>query len=169
IVIGNSNVGKSQLLNVFNNNKFSHESKSTIGVEYYEKYYEQNAKTIKLVTWDTAGQEKYQALNTSYYKQTNGCLICYDSTNMESFNAINTWYRGLEPYLDESNPTVVVVVATKCDLKENLAVPFELAEKYATDNNFLFARTSALEKETVDTAFTNLVDKLLTNEAIYAQ
>ena len=80
VLIGDSGVGKSNLLSRFTRNEFSLESKSTIGVEFATRSIEVDGKTIKAQIWDTAGQERYRAITSAYYRGAVGALLVYDIT-----------------------------------------------------------------------------------------
>ena len=77
-MIGDSGVGKSNLLSRFTQNQFNIESKSTIGVEFATKSIVTEGKTIKAQIWDTAGQERYRAITSAYYRGAVGALLVYD-------------------------------------------------------------------------------------------
>ena len=66
VLIGDSGVGKSNLLSRFTRNEFNLESKSTIGVEFATRSIQVDNKTIKAQIWDTAGQERYRAITSAY-------------------------------------------------------------------------------------------------------
>ena len=78
VLIGDSGVGKSQILSRFTRNEFSLDSKSTIGVEFATKNIEIDNKIIKTQIWDTAGQERYRAITSAYYRGAVGALLIYD-------------------------------------------------------------------------------------------
>ena len=84
VLIGDSGVGKSNLLSRFTRNEFSLESKSTIGVEFATRSIEVDGKTIKAQIWDTAGQERYRAITSAYYRGAVGALLVYDITKQVS-------------------------------------------------------------------------------------
>ena len=63
VLIGDSAVGKSQLLTRFAWNEFNLDSKATIGVEFQTKTLVIDHKTVKAQIWDTAGQERYNPLS----------------------------------------------------------------------------------------------------------
>ena len=75
VLIGDSGVGKSNLLSRFTRNEFNLESKSTIGVEFATKSIQTEGKTIKAQIWDTAGQERYRAITSAYYRWVRGDFI----------------------------------------------------------------------------------------------
>lgn len=82
VLIGDSGVGKSQILSRFTRNEFSLDSKSTIGVEFATKNIEIDNKIIKSQIWDTAGQERYRAITSAYYRGAVGALLIYDITKV---------------------------------------------------------------------------------------
>jgi Ras-related protein Rab-11A len=82
VMIGDSGVGKSNLLMRYTKNEFNLESKTTIGVEFATKTIRTSAgHVIKSQIWDTAGQERYRAITTAYYRGAVGALLVYDVTN----------------------------------------------------------------------------------------
>ena len=80
VLIGDSGVGKSNILSRFTRNEFSVESKSTIGVEFATRSIEIEKKVVKAQIWDTAGQERYRAITSAYYRGAVGALLVYDVT-----------------------------------------------------------------------------------------
>lgn len=80
-----SGVGKSNILSMFKDNKFTHESKPTIGVEFETKTIKIDAITVKTQIWDTAGQERFRAITNAYYKGAVGAIIVYDITKAKTF------------------------------------------------------------------------------------
>ncbi|VAH15616.1 unnamed protein product [Triticum turgidum subsp. durum] len=89
VLIGDSGVGKSNILSRFTRNHFSLDSKSTIGVEFATKSLQMEGKTIKAQIWDTAGQERYRAITSAYYRGAVGALLVYDITKKQSFDNVN--------------------------------------------------------------------------------
>ncbi|KAL9448588.1 hypothetical protein AB3S75_015966 [Citrus x aurantiifolia] len=125
VLIGDSGVGKSNLLSRFTRNEFCLESKSTIGVEFATRTLQKirtvelDGKTIKLQIWDTAGQERFRTITSSYYR-AHGIIIVYDVTEMESFNNVKQWLNEIDRYANDS--VCKLLVGNKCDLAENKVV-----------------------------------------------
>lgn len=84
MLIGDSGVGKSNLLSRFTRNEFNLESKSTIGVEFATRSIQVDGKTVKAQIWDTAGQERYHSLAPMYYRGAQAAIVVYDITNEAS-------------------------------------------------------------------------------------
>ncbi|RHZ39762.1 hypothetical protein DYB31_014909 [Aphanomyces astaci] len=100
VLIGDSGVGKSNLLSRFTRNEFSLESKSTIGVEFATKSIQAEGKTIKAQIWDTAGQERYRAITSAYYRGAVGALLVYDITKHPTFENVERWLKELRDHAD---------------------------------------------------------------------
>ncbi|KAK8476415.1 hypothetical protein V6N11_068368 [Hibiscus sabdariffa] len=95
VLIGDSGVGKSNLLSRFTKNEFSLESKSTIGVEFATRSIRVDDKVVKAQIWDTAGQERYRAITSAYYRGAVGALLVYDVTRHVTFENVERWLKEL--------------------------------------------------------------------------
>ena len=129
VIVGDSGVGKSNLLARYTLNEFHQESKATVGVELQSKVYNIDGKVIKIQLWDTAGQERYKSITSAYFKGAKGAMIVYDITKQESFDAVERWYQQVKEFGD--NDIVILQVGNKCDLKQNRKVDTELAKEKA--------------------------------------
>lgn len=96
LIVGESGVGKSNLLLRFVDNKFEPSHISTIGVDFKIKTFMVGDQTIKMQIWDTAGHERFRSVVASYYRGAHGALIVYDVGNEESFNSVNDWVKELD-------------------------------------------------------------------------
>jgi len=158
VLIGDSAVGKSNLLSRFATNEFSLETKPTLGVEFACRTIVAENKHIKVQIWDTAGQERYKAITTAYYRGAVGALLVYDITRMNSFENVSRW---LEELKDHASPDLVVMlVGNKSDLKNLRAVKTEYAQQFADRNRIQFIETSAMDNKNVENAFKNLIDSI---------
>ncbi|CAR31040.1 ZYRO0E08492p [Zygosaccharomyces rouxii] len=155
VLIGDSGVGKSNLLSRFTTNDFNMESKSTIGVEFATRTIEVEGKKIKAQIWDTAGQERYRAITSAYYRGAVGALIVYDISKPSSYENCNHWLTELRENADDN--VAVGLIGNKSDLDHLRAVPTDEAKNFAQENQLLFTETSALKSENVDLAFRELI------------
>ena len=155
VVVGDSGVGKSQLLSRFTNDEFDLDSKSTIGVEFSTRQIEHDGKTIEAQVWDTAGQERYRAITAAYYRGAVGALLVYDISKRLTFENVERWLKELRTHADPS--IVVMLVGNKCDLKHLQAVLTDDAKSFAEQNNLAFIETSALDATNVDLAFETIL------------
>ncbi|TVU44079.1 hypothetical protein EJB05_03508 [Eragrostis curvula] len=158
VLIGDSGVGKSNLLSRFTRNTFSLDSKSTIGVEFATRTIEVEGKTIKAQIWDTAGQERYRAITSAYYRGAVGALLVYDVTKGATFENVRRWLKELRDHADAN--TVVMLIGNKTDLRHLRAVAQEDAAAFAEREGLSFVETSALDATNVDKAFQTLLAEI---------
>ncbi|CBI29902.3 hypothetical protein VitviT2T_012936 [Vitis vinifera] len=151
VLIGDSAVGKSQLLARFARNEFNVDSKATIGVEFQTKTLAIDQKAVKAQIWDTAGQERYRAVTSAYYRGAVGAMLVYDMTKRQSFDHMARWLEELRGHADKN--IVIMLIGNKSDLGSLRAVPTEDAQEFAERENLFFMETSALEATNVETAF----------------
>ena len=115
VIIGDSNVGKTNILSRYNRNEFTVNSKSTIGVEFMNKYVDFDNNVIKLQLWDTAGQERYRAITSAYYRGAHGIIMVYDITLYKSYENIKKiWIPQIKDNLAFNIP--IILVGNKNDL-----------------------------------------------------
>ena len=158
ILIGDSGVGKTNILSRYTSNYFSDSSKSTVGVELGCKIEEVNGTKVKIQVWDTAGQERYKSITKTYYKGAKGALIVYDISRKESFNNVDKWIGDLKEFGEED--VCVILVGNKCDLEDMRQVSTDEVSKKAEQYSVGFCETSALSAKNVDTAFQMLIKKV---------
>ncbi|XP_022986376.1 ras-related protein RABA1f-like [Cucurbita maxima] len=155
VLIGDSGVGKSNLLSRFTRNEFSLETKSTIGVEFATRSIRVDDKIVKAQIWDTAGQERYRAITSAYYRGAVGALIVYDVTRHVTFENVERWLKELRGHTDHN--IVIMLVGNKADLRHLRAVSMEDAQAFAERERTYFMETSALESFNVENSFTEVL------------
>ena len=155
ILIGDSGVGKTNILSRYVNNTFLETTKSTVGVELGTKVEEINNKKIKVQIWDTAGQERYKSITKTYYKGAKGAFIVYDITKKDSFKNIDKWIQDLKEFGDAD--AVILLVGNKCDLEDKREVSTEEVKKKAEVYKMAYCETSALNAQNIDCAFQTLI------------
>ncbi|KAH7512615.1 ras-related protein RABA1f [Ziziphus jujuba] len=158
VLIGDSGVGKSNLLSRFARNQFSLESKSTIGVEFATRSISVDDKIVKAQIWDTAGQERYRAITSAYYRGAVGALLVYDVSRHVTFENVDRWLKELRGHTDAN--IVIMLVGNKADLRHLRAVSSEDAKAFAEKENAFFMETSALESLNVENAFTQVLTQV---------
>ncbi|KAL2893338.1 Ras-related protein RABA3 [Bienertia sinuspersici] len=161
VVIGDSAVGKSQLLARFAKNEFSYDSKSTIGVEFQTRTLTIKSKVIKAQIWDTAGQERYRAVTSAYYRGALGAVVVYDITKRQTFDHVARWVDELRAHADGS--IVIMLIGNKADLGDRRAVPTEDAVEFAQDQGLFFSEASALSGDNVESAFVRVLEEIYSN------
>uniref|UniRef100_A0A3B3DXC9 Ras-related protein Rab-25 n=1 Tax=Oryzias melastigma TaxID=30732 RepID=A0A3B3DXC9_ORYME len=158
VLIGESGVGKSNLLSRFTKNEFSHDSRTTIGVEFSTRTVQLNSFTIKAQIWDTAGLERYRAITSAYYRGAVGALLVYDITKHLTYESVERWLKEL---FDHADPHIVVMlVGNKTDLESERSVPSQEAKDFADKKGLMFLETSALESTNVEAAFNSVLAEI---------
>ncbi|KAL1206821.1 Ras-related protein RABA4b [Cardamine amara subsp. amara] len=158
VLIGDSAVGKSQLLARFTRDEFSLDSKATIGVEFQTRTLVIDDKNIKAQIWDTAGQERYRAVTSAYYRGAVGAMLVYDMTKRESFDHIPRWLEELRTHADKN--IVIILIGNKKDLEDQRSVPMEDAKEFAEKEELFFLETSALKSTNVENSFNTLLTEI---------
>ncbi|TFL01001.1 ras-domain-containing protein [Pterulicium gracile] len=155
VLIGDSGVGKSNLLSRFTRNEFNTDSKSTIGVEFATRSINVDGKTIKAQIWDTAGQERYRAITSAYYRGAVGALLVYDIAKHATYVNVIRWLKELRDHADSN--IVIMLVGNKSDLKHLRAVTTEEGKNFSTENSLSFIETSAQDATNVESAFQTIL------------
>ncbi|ODV87597.1 hypothetical protein CANARDRAFT_21543 [[Candida] arabinofermentans NRRL YB-2248] len=158
VLIGDSSVGKTNLLSRFTRDEFSAETRATIGVEFATRTIDIDGKRVKSQIWDTAGQERYRAITAAYYRGALGALVVYDISNSDSYESVSRWLRELKVHADAN--IVIAMVGNKSDLDHLRAVPTDEAKNFAAENNLLFTEASALNAENVELTFNQLIKNI---------
>ncbi|XP_014498055.1 ras-related protein RABA5e [Vigna radiata var. radiata] len=161
VLIGDSAVGKSNLLSRFARNEFDSNSKATIGVEFQTQVVEIDGKEVKAQIWDTAGQERFRAVTSAYYRGAVGALVVYDISRRGTFDGIKRW---LEELTTQNDSTVArMLVGNKCDLENIREVSTEEGKNLAEEEGLFFMETSALDSTNVQTAFEIVIREIYNN------
>ena len=158
IIIGNSGVGKSSLLLRFTDRIFEYSHVSTIGVDFKIQTIQLDNKIIKMQIWDTAGNERFRTITTSYYRGSHGVCIVFDLTDKQSFENINSWFTEIEKYA--SNNIKKILVGNKCDISKDREISYKEANEFANKLNIPYIETSAKDSINVQELFINLAKTL---------
>lgn len=161
VVIGDSAVGKSNLLSRFARDEFDHNSKATIGVEFQTQVVDIDGKEVKAQVWDTAGQERFRAVTSAYYRGAVGALIVYDITRKITFESIVKWLDELKIHCDTA--VAKMLVGNKSDLESIREVMVEDGKKLAEEEGLFFIETSALNSTNVKSAFEIVIREIYKN------
>ena len=161
ILVGDSGVGKTNILSKYLKNNFDPDSKATVGVEFGTKNIEIDNKKIKVQIWDTAGQERYKSITSTYYKGAKGAFIVYDITRKNTFVNIDKWIGDLKNNGDEN--MIVYLVGNKSDLNDMREVRKDEAMTKSEKYNIAFSETSALYGDNIHKIFKDLMEKVYIN------
>ncbi|XP_027337944.1 ras-related protein RABA5b-like [Abrus precatorius] len=161
VLIGDSAVGKSNLLSRFARNEFDSNSKATIGVEFQTQVVDIDGKEVKAQIWDTAGQERFRAVTSAYYRGAVGALVVYDISRRCTFDSIKRW---LDELTTQNDSTIArMLVGNKCDLENIREVSTEEGKSLAEAEGLFFMETSALDSTNVQTAFEIVIREIYNN------
>ena len=151
ILIGDSAVGKTNIMNKYLKGKFLENSRATVGVEFGTKLFNISEHKIKAQIWDTAGQEKYRSITSAYYKGSKGAFIVYDITRKNSFDNVEKWINDLKIIGD---PKInIMLIGNKIDLEDQREVLREQGEEKAKSFGCAFLETSALNGDNIEKGF----------------
>ena len=159
ILIVNSGVGKSSILQRYMNKTFKESYKCTIGVDFLMKSIVINGKTVKLQLWDTAGQEKYKSMVSSYYRGAHVALVVFDLTDHSSFDSLSLWIENY--YKNGPEQKNIILIGNKKDLIELRQITKEEIDSFSENNNMIYFETSAKEGDNIDYVFTYAAEKLV--------
>ena len=154
VLIGDSGVGKSNILFRFTDGDFKANNVSTVGVDLRMKTIYVDNKFIKFNLWDTAGQERFRSIMPSYYRGANAIVYVYSIDNPESLTNLLKWMWEVDENLDDQ--AVRLIVASKADLEKERKVSYEEGLDFATQKGYKFIETSAKSGSGVDKLFNTL-------------
>ena len=158
VIIGDSGVGKSNILLKYTNGTFSDEFKATVGVEFGAKNIEIKKTIYRIQIWDTAGQENFRSIARAYYKNSVCACIVYDITNRNSFNSVQEW---IDDCTKQTPKTILLLlIGNKNDLNDKREVQYEEGEEFAKKKNMIFLETSAKTGNNINTIFEKSVEQI---------
>ena len=164
VVIGDSSVGKTSLIQMFEHNKFSQSFKPTIGADFSNKEIIFEDRVVTLQIWDTAGQERFQSLGSSFYRGADCCVLVYDITNPVSFQNVSNWKSVFLTKSDPKEPETLpfLLLGNKLDMeKTDRKVSTQEVKSFCEENNMLFYETSAKDNLNIEVAFRELIQNLI--------
>ena len=129
VLIGDSFVGKTNIMSQYLSHEFHEDTKATVGVEFGSKRFSIDGKVVKAQIWDTAGQEKYKSITNAYYKGAKGALVVFDITRKETFDSVDRWINDLVSSGDKN--LTILLIGNKCDLENQRQVTKEQGEQKA--------------------------------------
>ena len=162
IIIGDSAVGKSNILTQYVYEKFSEEFQSTLGVEFAAKNAIIDNKIYRIQIWDTAGAESFRSITRAYYKNSVCAFIVYDITKRETFENVQVWLDDIKNQCPQT--VLLVLVGNKLDLENERQISYEEGESFAQKNNMYFFETSAKTGVNIENLFLKSVETI--NERI---
>jgi len=167
IILGDSGVGKTCLMNQYVNKKFTNQYKATIGADFLTKEVMIDDRAVTLQIWDTAGQERFQSLGVAFYRGADCCVLVYDLTTPKSFESLDSWR---DEFLVQASPRdpdnfPFVVIGNKADLEPKRKVTAARAQQWCkAKNDIPYHETSAATAQNVEAAFQEIARRALKQE-----
>jgi len=168
IIIGESNAGKSSLLQQFINGRLNEVSKHTVGVEFGSRTIALPAEdasgsggtsVVKLQIWDTAGQDRFRSVTRSYYRGAVACMVVFSLADRASFDKLPQWLSDAKT--QARSDITILIVGNKADLDDERQVSMIEASKLAQSEGCSYMETSARTGENVESAFFKLSRSVL--------
>eukprot|EP00005_Dracoamoeba_jomungandri_P006412 CAMPEP_0174260838 /NCGR_PEP_ID=MMETSP0439-20130205/10698_1 /TAXON_ID=0 /ORGANISM="Stereomyxa ramosa, Strain Chinc5" /LENGTH=202 /DNA_ID=CAMNT_0015345181 /DNA_START=1 /DNA_END=609 /DNA_ORIENTATION=+ len=155
IVLGESGVGKTSLLIRYVENRFTLNTKSTIGANFLTKHMEIDDKVATCQIWDTAGQERFQGLGTAFYRGSDGVIFVFDVTDRRSFEELEQWKNAflIQVGQEGNYDFPMIVLANKIDLEDQREVSTKDCKDWCAGKGIKWYETSAKDDTNVDVAF----------------
>ncbi|RMZ82443.1 hypothetical protein DV737_g2071, partial [Chaetothyriales sp. CBS 132003] len=167
IILGDSGVGKTSLMNQYVNKKFWTTYKATIGADFLTKEVTVGDRIVTLQLWDTAGQERFQSLGVAFYRGADCCVLVYDVNSPKSFETLDSWR---DEFLIQASPRdpdsfPFVVLGNKIDLGDDRRmISQKRALTYCQSRQMPYFETSAKESVNVEQAFEVIARNALQQE-----
>lgn len=162
ILVGDSGVGKSSILSKFCEDKFDNTYVSTIGVDFAFKTMKCGNDICKFQIWDTAGQDRFKSITSTYYRGASGIVLVYDITDKDSFVSLSKWIEEIKKF---SYPDIdIIIVGNKLDRCTNRQILYTDAFNFADERKYLYIETSAKNGMQIDSIFEKLSLQLIKNQ-----
>jgi small GTP-binding protein len=156
IFVGDSGVGKTNILHKYTDITSHSQYKPTIGVEFYTNTLSLNGKNIKIQIWDTSGSGRYKSITNTYYRGANAVIMVYDITKPTTFTNIINWINDIDSIIPN---TIKILVGNKSDLRSYRMVSTLEGESFAKNHGFhSFLETSAIDGENITTIFETICE-----------
>jgi len=159
VIVGNGAVGKSSLIQRYCRGVYTKGYKKTIGVDFLEKHLRISSEDVRLMLWDTAGQEEFDAITKAYYRGAQACVIVFSTTDRASFEAVKKWKKKVEDECGGGvNSIPMVLVQNKIDLMHQSVVSAEEVDRLARECRMRLYRVSVKEDINVGGLFQHLAE-----------
>eukprot|EP00054_Salpingoeca_dolichothecata_P008373 m.47691 g.47691 ORF g.47691 m.47691 type:complete len:215 (+) comp17689_c0_seq2:186-830(+) len=158
VLLGQTRVGKTSLLQRYLYNHFEETFQPTIGIDFLSNNLTVNNHTIRLQLWDAAGSDRFSSLIPSYIRDAAAAVIVYDISDRSSFEQVNKWVDQVRSQRQEN--VVLFLVGNKCDLQHKRQVTHYEGEKKARDIGARFFETSAKSGKDVHKLFQTVGEEL---------
>jgi len=164
ITIGDLGVGKTCIVKRYVDGNHTYEYTSTIGVDFLSKTNVIDNKEYKLNIWDTTGQERFQSITNSFYRDTSCVLLVFDLNDLQSFYSLKYFLDRVKKYCNENTP--IFLIGNKCDLEQNVTASD--INLFVEQNNIKgYVSTSSKNNTGINDIFRMILDYLIKNQEPY--
>jgi small GTP-binding protein len=165
-MLGDSGVGKSSLILRWTEDTFSTDLIGTVGVNFKSRRVKVDGESINAQVWDTAGQEQFHQITTSYYKSAQGIMLVFDVADKKSQDNVGYWVSKIKSHA--SATVKVAVIGNKIDLRHTSmeCADESFGQRMSHTHNIPYFETSAKDSVNVDLAFTTLVENIVKNDGV---
>jgi len=158
ILVGDTGVGKTAIVNRFIDNVFKKDHNCTIGVEFFVKSVNFDNNVMNLLIWDTCGQERYRTITKQYYRNVAGCMVVFDISKKNTFDNIKYWMKDVLENGIEIN--TIILVGNKEDLRDVREVSEKDVQELISQNNIKYIEVSAKSGSNVHQCFQEIAKKI---------
>lgn len=163
ILIGDSGVGKTLLLNQYVHHRYCDNLKPTIGADFLTKNLVIDNDDVILQIWDTAGQERFRSLGSAFYRGADCCILVFDVNNAKSFTNVDFWRNR---FLEQCNPPdpeyfPFILLGNKIDLVENRMISSTRAKLWSDNFKIPYFEVSANLNQNIDQSINFIVKSAL--------
>jgi len=164
LLIGDTGVGKSAILNRFSDNIFIKDRTTTIGVDFRIKNFKIGNDIIKVELWDTTGNKTFRDIITIFYKRTDCVIFIYDICDTNSFKNIKKWLK--EADLHAPKNVKKIIVGNKLDLEDLRQIDYKESLDFANKLDIDYIETSAKDNINISELFSYINENLLTKQPV---
>ena len=169
ILLGDSGVGKTSIINRYINNRFNPDMVSSLGSTSNDKIIIKDDTKYKLIIWDTSGQEVYHSLTNLFIKGSNIVILVYSIDSLSSFKGLDYWYKSVEEKIDGDN-YILAVVGSKSDLVNEEVVAEDEGKNYAEEKKAFFKLVSSKDDaKGIINLFESLLNELIQRRPYFDQ
>ena len=163
VSIGDCYVGKTSIIRRYIENQYTQDYNYTVGINYLSKAIIKNNTLNNILFWDTAGSERFRAINTIFYRGADACILVFDLTKYATFMNIGFW---MDEFLLNTSPVRAsefpfILLGNKCDLSKDCVVTDKMIEDFCRNKNITYFNVSAKTNENVNEALSHIIDKAI--------
>lgn len=159
IILGDSGVGKSNIVNQFVNGTFKDQNQTTIGIDFQIKQFNIDNDNIRIQIWDTAGQERFRCITRSYYQSVAGIILVFDLTRRSTFINITNWLSEIKKNIDNMAGIETILIGNKSDLENREVSEYDIT-RLQEEYDLPYIETSAKTYNNIDEMFRELVSRV---------